>query len=324
MRFPHSPLRNESAPLGPVDQDHPGLSHRPKGSRLTPGRDGHPKIVSCARGCRANPSNSGQGWRSCGKDAAWLAQPPICRYHRMSQLPLGRWIKIIRAYFTAQKGAEPRRHRCTGGCVGSAPARGELCPHSAARLGATTAAEGATNLRLWIVGGQNHGLWITFIGCHAASLLLLPMDEDQIRSGVAELSVADMSRAPGLNSGASVAAWGAVELDAELAEWLRCLPTRHLAAVAFYLDLLAAQGPQLRWPHVRQVDAKLRKLRFHLDGRAIRIIYWIAPGHRIVLLTVFMKSRMREQREIARARIALKRCQIGARATESSGKRRPE
>ncbi|HEY6421915.1 MAG TPA: hypothetical protein VIY28_01440 [Pseudonocardiaceae bacterium] len=35
--------------------------------------------------------------------------------------------------------------------------------------------------------------------------------------------------------------------------------------------------------------------------------YWIATGRRIVLLTVFVKSRMREDREIDRARRALAR-----------------
>jgi hypothetical protein len=103
-------------------------------------------------------------------------------------------------------------------------------------------------------------------------------------------------------------------LETELSEWLKRLPARHLATVAFYLDLLAERGPLLRWPHVRQVDGKLRKLRFHLDGRAVRIIYWIAPGHRIVLLTVFMKAHVREQREIARARMILRRSQLRERA----------
>ena len=36
--------------------------------------------------------------------------------------------------------------------------------------------------------------------------------------------------------------------------------------------------------------------------------YWIAPGRRIVLLTTFTKTRMREDREIGRARLALARC----------------
>jgi len=52
----------------------------------------------------------------------------------------------------------------------------------------------------------------------------------------------------------------------------------------------------------------LRELRFHLDRAAVRITYWIAPGRRIVLLTVFVKSVMREIREIERARRALARC----------------
>lgn len=36
--------------------------------------------------------------------------------------------------------------------------------------------------------------------------------------------------------------------------------------------------------------------------------YWIATGCRIVLLTVFRKTRMRERREIARAYRAWQRC----------------
>jgi phage-related protein len=56
------------------------------------------------------------------------------------------------------------------------------------------------------------------------------------------------------------------------------------------------------------VDGKLRELRFHLDRAAIRMTYWIAPGRRIVLLTVFTKTRMRQDREIDRARRALARC----------------
>jgi hypothetical protein len=39
----------------------------------------------------------------------------------------------------------------------------------------------------------------------------------------------------------------------------------------------------------------------------VRITYWIASGRRIVLLTVFVKTRMREDREIERARRSLAR-----------------
>ncbi|MGH3694633.1 MAG: type II toxin-antitoxin system RelE/ParE family toxin [Pseudonocardiaceae bacterium] len=61
-------------------------------------------------------------------------------------------------------------------------------------------------------------------------------------------------------------------------------------------------------PYRRQLDGKLRELRFHIDRRSVRVTYWIATGRRIVLLTVFAKSRMREDREIERARKALARC----------------
>lgn len=155
-----------------------------------------------------------------------------------------------------------------------------------------------------------------FLGRSDGVLTLLPMDEDRTRSRVAELSSGPApNQGPGPSYGASATTWGALELDTELAEWLKRLPARHLATVAFYLDLLARHGPQLNWPHVRQLDDKLRKLRFHLDGRAVRIIYWVAPGRRIVLLTVFMKARKRGSREIGRARSALNRYQAGNRAT---------
>jgi hypothetical protein len=36
-------------------------------------------------------------------------------------------------------------------------------------------------------------------------------------------------------------------------------------------------------PYTRQLDGKLRELRFHLDRRAVRVTYWIASGRRIVL-----------------------------------------
>ncbi|HEY3512739.1 MAG TPA: helix-turn-helix transcriptional regulator [Kribbella sp.] len=44
-------------------------------------------------------------------------------------------------------------------------------------------------------------------------------------------------------------------------------------------------------------DRSVRELRFWLDQDAMRIAYWIATDRRIVLLTVFRKSRMREVRE---------------------------
>jgi len=86
------------------------------------------------------------------------------------------------------------------------------------------------------------------------------------------------------------------------------LPTDLFARAAFYVDLLAEQGPLLGEPYTKQIDGKLRELRFWLDRDAMRISYWIATDRRIVLLTVFRKTRMRETREIDRAVKAYRRC----------------
>jgi hypothetical protein len=102
--------------------------------------------------------------------------------------------------------------------------------------------------------------------------------------------------------------WGIVELEPEVREWLEQLSVPRLATAVFHVDLLANYGPLLGEPHTRQLDGKLRELRFDLDGQAVRVTYWIASGRRIVLLTVFNKAHMRETREVARARRALARC----------------
>jgi hypothetical protein len=102
--------------------------------------------------------------------------------------------------------------------------------------------------------------------------------------------------------------WGSVELEPEVRDWLEQLSAAQFATAAFYVDLLAEEGPLLGEPYTRQLDGKLRELRFHLDRRSVRVTYWLAPGRRVVLLTVFAKTRMREAGEVARARRALARC----------------
>ena len=104
--------------------------------------------------------------------------------------------------------------------------------------------------------------------------------------------------------------WGTVELEPEVRDWLEALPTSEFATAAFYVDLVAERGPLLGEPYTRQLDGKLRELRFHLSGRPTRVTYWIASGRRIVLLTVFAKTRMREAGEVERARRALARCLV--------------
>lgn len=102
--------------------------------------------------------------------------------------------------------------------------------------------------------------------------------------------------------------WGAVELEPEVRDWLEQLGTAQFMTAAFYIDLLADNGVMLDEPYTRHLDGKLRELRFHLGRQATRITYFIANGRRIILLTVFAKTRMREEREIDRARRALARC----------------
>ncbi|MEV4829114.1 type II toxin-antitoxin system RelE/ParE family toxin [Micromonospora sp. NPDC049257] len=99
-----------------------------------------------------------------------------------------------------------------------------------------------------------------------------------------------------------------MELEPEVRDWLEELPSTDFARVAFYIDLLASRGVLLGEPHTRQLDGKLRELCFYLERSAVRLTYWIAGERRIILLTVFRKTRMREDREIQRARRALEQC----------------
>lgn len=102
--------------------------------------------------------------------------------------------------------------------------------------------------------------------------------------------------------------WGTIEIEPEVDAWLDSLPARSFGRVERYIDLLAERGVDLGEPHSRQLWGKLRELRFELDHRAIRISYFIRPGRRIVLLTVFQKTRRRERLQVARAVRAMSRC----------------
>ncbi|WP_335980777.1 MULTISPECIES: type II toxin-antitoxin system RelE/ParE family toxin [Streptomycetaceae] len=74
--------------------------------------------------------------------------------------------------------------------------------------------------------------------------------------------------------------------------------------------LTEAIGPGRSHPLAHMGDG-LRELRFSLghDGNAVRLTYWLAPDRRIVLLTVFRKTRMREDTEVDRAKQARKLCE---------------
>ncbi|ASU83107.1 type II toxin-antitoxin system RelE/ParE family toxin [Nocardiopsis gilva YIM 90087] len=100
-----------------------------------------------------------------------------------------------------------------------------------------------------------------------------------------------------------------IEIEPEVRLWLTNLPRDQYDRVEFYADLLAEQAESLGEPYSRHLGGKLRELRFHLPSRQVRITYWIAPQRRVILLTVFRKTRQRESSEIERARRAQAQCE---------------
>lgn len=110
-----------------------------------------------------------------------------------------------------------------------------------------------------------------------------------------------------------------VELEPEVRDWYLSLDQAQQCRVDFRIDRLEREGPLLSEPHTRQLAGKLRELRFHLQGRDIRVTYWIAPGRRVILLTVFVKTRRRERRQIDRARRAMERCVAEQHTAEDDG-----
>ena len=64
--------------------------------------------------------------------------------------------------------------------------------------------------------------------------------------------------------------WGEVELEPEVRDWFRALDDGSQARATFHIDRLAEAGPLLDEPHTRQLDGKLRELRFYLVSKMIR------------------------------------------------------
>lgn len=100
-----------------------------------------------------------------------------------------------------------------------------------------------------------------------------------------------------------------IEIEPEVRDWLELLPFRLYRRVEDKTDRLLDEPTTLGEPYSRHLGGKLRELRFDLDGEAVRIPYWLAPGQRIVLLTVFRKTKMREAAEVDRAQQVQKICE---------------
>lgn len=84
-----------------------------------------------------------------------------------------------------------------------------------------------------------------------------------------------------------------VEIEPEVRHWLTGLSPQHYRLVEEKTELLAEYPTTLGEPHSCYLGDSVRELRLSLSGNAVRISYWIAPGKRIVSLTVFHKTRMR-------------------------------
>jgi hypothetical protein len=101
----------------------------------------------------------------------------------------------------------------------------------------------------------------------------------------------------------------AVEIEPEVPSWLPGLTDRDFGRVDFHVGLLAEHAADLGEPYTRHLGGKVRELRFHLLAQQTRITYWLAPGRRVILLTVFRKTRSAEIAEVAQALQAQKRCE---------------
>jgi len=99
-----------------------------------------------------------------------------------------------------------------------------------------------------------------------------------------------------------------IELEPEVQSWLELLPDKQHRKVEEYAELLATLGPRTPMPFARPLEEGVYELRPTLNGVNTRITYWFAPERRIVLLTVFRKTRMHEAAQVDRAVSARKVC----------------
>ena|SRR5215469_8140718 len=101
----------------------------------------------------------------------------------------------------------------------------------------------------------------------------------------------------------------AVEIEPEVRSWLEELSDQDLGRVDFLVGRLAKRAADLGEPYTRHLGGKVRELRFHLLASQPRVTYWLAPRQRVILLTVFHKTRSAQTAEVARALRAQKTCE---------------
>src|SRR6478672_2715183 len=102
-----------------------------------------------------------------------------------------------------------------------------------------------------------------------------------------------------------------VAIEPEVRQSLDSLSDHDYGRAAFYADLLADNAETLGEPYSRHLRGKVRELRFHLQRQQVRITYWLAPGKRVILMTMFYETQRSEVAEVKRAIIAQKNCEGG-------------
>jgi hypothetical protein len=104
------------------------------------------------------------------------------------------------------------------------------------------------------------------------------------------------------------------ELEPEVRDWLDSLSDSDFKRVDEVCGMLAEKGSELGGPWSDHLEGPVWELRIRLLDVAARITYWCTADGRIVLLTVFRKTKQHGQRQIDRAVRAQKSCERDHRA----------
>ena len=99
------------------------------------------------------------------------------------------------------------------------------------------------------------------------------------------------------------------ELEPEVRDWLDSLSNSDFKRVDEVCGMLAQRGTKLGGPWSDHLEGSVWELRIRLRDVAARVTYWCTPDGKIVLLTVFRKTRQHDQRQIDRAVRAQKLCE---------------
>jgi len=99
------------------------------------------------------------------------------------------------------------------------------------------------------------------------------------------------------------------ELEREVRDWLYSLSDSDFKRVDEVCGMLAEKGTELGGPWSDHLEGPVWELRIRLRDVAARITYWCTADRKIVLLTVFRKTRQHDQRQIDRAVRVQKACE---------------